>query len=148
MENFENSKRQFPPKRSNPNVCGFDVLPDGGGLELLAALGEWRDKTLPLMKRMPTLDDNLAHASLGIAGEAGEIVDAVKKLWAYDKPLDVDNVVEEAGDLLFYLLALLDMVGVSLEEVVAGNTAKLAKRYPNGYSNEAAQARADKQQIA
>jgi NTP pyrophosphatase (non-canonical NTP hydrolase) len=90
--------------------------------------------------------EGLAHAALGIAGEAGEIVDAVKKTWIYDKALDLENVKEEAGDLLFYLVAIGKLCGFSLEDAMRYNMAKLAKRYPSGYTNEAAIARADKQE--
>lgn len=43
----------------------------------------------------------LIHAILGIAGETGELTDVVKKHILYNKPLDVVNVKEECGDLLF-----------------------------------------------
>jgi hypothetical protein len=45
----------------------------------------------------------LMHATFGISGEAGELLDAVKKHIIYGKPLDRENVVEELGDLEFYL---------------------------------------------
>lgn len=133
------------PGELHNTAPGYKVLPAGEGLELLAALNAWREYTLPLMKRMPTFRDNLMHAGAGVAGEAGELVDAIKKHWAYNKPLDTTNIMEEAGDLLFYLFALLDMCDLSLEEVIDANTVKLRRRYPAGYSDKAAQARADKQ---
>lgn len=127
---------------------GLQVFPESQGLELLAALAVWRDKTMPLAKDMGSTRNELLHAVLGVAGEAGELADAIKKHWAYEKPLDINHVREEAGDLLFYLMLLLDECGVSLASVFEQNTAKLARRYPSGYSNAAAQARADKQEDA
>jgi NTP pyrophosphatase (non-canonical NTP hydrolase) len=86
----------------------------------------------------------LLHASLGICGEGGELADAIKKNVYYEKDLDLENVLEECGDLLFYIQAMLDECGYTIEQAVEHNIAKLNKRYPQGYSNKAAQERADK----
>ncbi len=86
----------------------------------------------------------LAHAVMGISGEAGELLDAIKKHVIYGKPLDRDNVVEEIGDLMFYVTALMNELVIMEEEVVLKNVEKLNKRYSEGYSDAAAIARADK----
>ena len=63
----------------------------------------------------------------------------------YQKPLDVENVKEELGDLLFYMSNLMQSVGLSFEEVLQHNVDKLSVRYSSGkYSNTQAQERADK----
>lgn len=85
------------------------------------------------------------HAAAGIAGEAGEIIDAVKKTWIYGQPLDTENILEECGDTLFYVVALLLEHGFSLDDAMHYNMFKLSKRYPDGYSDAAAIERADKQ---
>ena len=87
----------------------------------------------------------LLHAAVGVAGEAGELLDQVKKHWIYNKDLDHENILEECGDLLFYTTAVLIHSGWSLEEAMVHNMEKLAKRYPQGYTDEAARERADKQ---
>lgn len=98
-----------------------------------------------LMKDMGATTLNILHAAVGIAGEAGELLDAVKKHWAYEKPLDRENVIEELGDLEFYMQALRNQLGVPREYIVTQNMNKLSKRYAAGvYSNAQAQARADK----
>ncbi len=97
-----------------------------------------------LMKPMPNAVDDLMHAAVGIAGEAGELLDAVKKQWVYNKPLDMVNMVEELGDLEFYMEALRQNLGLSREVILLQNIEKLKHRYPDGYSDAAAQARADK----
>ena len=43
---------------------------------------------------------------VGVSGEAGELLDAVKKAVIYRKPLDLENVIEELGDLEFYMEGL------------------------------------------
>lgn len=86
----------------------------------------------------------LLHSVMGLSGEVGETTDAVKKHILYNKPLDVDNIKEEAGDILWYLALLLDEVGTSFEEVMQMNHDKLEKRYPSGFTEKAAVERADK----
>ena len=114
---------------------------------------EYRDFVKSRMKSMDTLQDDLLHMTLGIAGESGELVDAVKKYWAYGKPLNVNNVIEELGDLLFYIQGMLSTVTrqgalspETLEDLMITNMDKLSKRYPTGYSDAAAIARADKEE--
>lgn len=84
------------------------------------------------------------HMVLGIAGEAGELVDAIKKHVIYNKPLDLENVVEELGDIEWYMEGLRASIGVTREQVLAYNIEKLNKRYPAKYSDNDAQNRADK----
>jgi len=106
---------------------------------------DYSDFVAALFKDMgsPTLD--LLHAAVGIAGEAGELLDAVKKHWAYEKPLDRENVIEELGDLEFYMQALRNNIGVPRSFIIQKNQEKLSKRYASlHYSNQAAVARADK----
>ena len=89
---------------------------------------------------------NLVHLALGISGEAGELLDAIKKHTMYNKPLDIENVKEELGDLFFYLTGLMDALFLDQREVLLANVRKLSARYPeNRYSNEAAIARRDKE---
>lgn len=89
---------------------------------------------------------DLLHMAVGVAGEAGELLDAVKKATIYNKPLDRENMIEELGDLEFYMSRVRQLIGVSRDEVLAQNYAKLSKRYAEGqYSNKQAQERADKE---
>lgn len=88
----------------------------------------------------------MIHAALGLAGETGETVDVVKKHVLYNKELDVTKIIEECGDVLYYMEVLLDTVGSSIDEARQGNFEKLSKRYSAGsYSDAQAKARADKQ---
>ena len=86
------------------------------------------------------------HMAVGASGEAGELLDGIKKWVVYEKELDRENIVEELGDLEFYLEGLRAGLGITREETLAHNITKLGKRYEGlQYSNEAAQLRADKQ---
>ncbi len=85
------------------------------------------------------------HMAVGVSGESGELLDAVKKAAIYGKPIDRENVVEELGDLEFYMEGLRQGLGITREETLQANVAKLGARYAAGkYSDKAAIARADK----
>ena len=89
---------------------------------------------------------DLNHMAVGVCGEAGELSDAIKKFTHYNKPLDLENVIEELGDLEFFMAGIRQALGIRRETTIAHNTAKLLKRYEAGsFSNAQAQARADKQ---
>lgn len=88
---------------------------------------------------------DMIHAILGISGECGELLDAIKKHVIYGKKLDMENMREEMGDLHFYLAHLHAITGISEEDAKAANMAKLAKRYPGyNYTDNRAKKRADK----
>ena len=87
---------------------------------------------------------HFVHMALGIAGEAGELVDAIKKAAIYNKALDVVNVIEELGDLEWYMEGLRASLGITREQVLQANITKLNIRYPEQYTDQAAVDRADK----
>lgn len=98
-----------------------------------------------IVKGLAADSAHLLHMVVGVCGEAGELLDAVKKHVIYGKTLDMDNVVEELGDLEFYLEGIRAALGVSRQTTLSANISKLAVRYNKGvYSDEAAQLRADK----
>ena len=99
-----------------------------------------------LQQEMTPTKAHLNHMVIGLAGEVGEIADCIKKYTMYRKALDVDNLKEEIGDLLFYMIGICNELNIDLFECMALNQAKLAERYQNHvYSDQAAIERADKQ---
>ena len=74
---------------------------------------------------------DMIHASLGIGGESGEILDIVKKHAFYGKPLDRMKLLEEIGDLLWYVNLLINDADSDFSEVFEMNIRKLEARYPN-----------------
>lgn len=89
---------------------------------------------------------HLLHMAVGIAGEAGELLDAIKKATIYNKDLDIDNVIEELGDLEFYMQGLRQHLQIHRDDTLEANMRKLGKRYHSGsYSDSQAQQRADKE---
>lgn len=80
----------------------------------------------------------LIHYVLGVGTEAGELQDALKKSLIYGKELDKTNLVEEAGDILWYLSRLLSALGSSFEEAMYKNNAKLKARFGEKFTEFAA----------
>lgn len=87
----------------------------------------------------------LACYALGVAGEAGEVADMVKKHLGHGHELDRDKLIKELGDVLWYVAGLAHLLDVPLSHVAFQNVLKLEKRYPNGFSHEASKARVDEQ---
>jgi NTP pyrophosphatase (non-canonical NTP hydrolase) len=83
----------------------------------------------------------LLHGSCGIATEAGELLDALKKHIFYGKETDTVNVVEEVGDLMWYCAIILDELGVEFEDVMEKNINKLKARYGEKFSEASATTR-------
>lgn len=77
-----------------------------------------------------------SHMLMGIQGESGEVADLFKKHFHQGHDLSVEEVVEELGDVMFYIANLCNVMGISLQEVCERNIIKLMKRYPEGFSVE------------
>jgi NTP pyrophosphatase (non-canonical NTP hydrolase) len=88
-------------------------------------------------------DQRLLDATAGLAEEAGEALGLVRKHAFMHHELDVVRLVTELGDALWCLTAAAGALGVWLDEIAAVNLAKLSRRYPEGYSDEASNARKD-----
>jgi NTP pyrophosphatase (non-canonical NTP hydrolase) len=86
---------------------------------------------------------HLLHMAIGIVGEAGEILEAVVA-HIDGQELDMENCVEELGDLEFYMEGFRASLGITRNGTLSENITKLTKRYGEKYSDEAAQNRADK----
>jgi NTP pyrophosphatase (non-canonical NTP hydrolase) len=84
-------------------------------------------------------DDPLLQKSIwvmGIAGEAGEIVEKWKKAIAYRQGKFTkeqhEDFIKEFGDVIWYIAVLADSLGLSLDEVMKLNVKKLADRHKRG----------------
>ena len=83
----------------------------------------------------------LSYLALGLAGEAGEFADAVKKLVrevgqrdddAYYREMKLhvrDKLIDELGDVLWYLNKLTTFFGLTIEDLMIANTVKLHERW-------------------
>lgn len=89
------------------------------------------------------IETKLSLGGLGIAGEAGEVADLIKKNLHHGKPLDRDKLLKELGDVRWYMEYLMLAVGTTMEEVENLNIEKCLARYPNGFNFADAAARRD-----
>ena len=83
-----------------------------------------------------TFERQIMHGILGIASESGELSDNLKRHMYYGQELDVPNIMEECGDLMWYIALLCRTCGKSLEEVMEANIEKLRRRFPEGFTEE------------
>lgn len=81
---------------------------------------------------------NNLHMVMGMETEVGEIMDGFKKNLAYNKPIDMVNMKEEIGDLMWYVAGFCRFNDIDLEQVLKTNIAKLKARYPEKFTEEAA----------
>ena len=82
-------------------------------------------------------DSELAYLGLGLAGEAGEVVEIIKKHFSGSKPLDderTEKLKNEIGDVMWYLAALCDGLGFDMGQIAQINIDKLRKRHGDTYS--------------
>lgn len=86
---------------------------------------------------------NLSNVGLGLAGEAGEVADMIKKHLHQGHPLDRDKFIKELGDLAWYLALGCTVIGEPMEKVLQANIDKLLKRYPDGFDPERSMHRAE-----
>lgn len=88
-------------------------------------------------------DIMLVWNALGLAGEAGEVADTIKKAVFHQHGVDREELIKELGDVLWYVAALCTKLDVSLAEVMTRNIEKLKRRYPDGYSSGDSKKRVD-----
>lgn len=85
----------------------------------------------------------LVNYALGMAGEAGEAADIVKKHVFHGHALDKEKLVKEIGDVLWYCAATAKTLAVLMSQVMDENNEKLKKRFPDGFSSQDSIARRD-----
>lgn len=72
--------------------------------------------------------------ALGLVGEAGEVVDDIKKRVFHERNVPIAHTAEELGDVMWYVANIATSYGLSLEEIIEQNVAKLTERYPQMYT--------------
>lgn len=77
----------------------------------------------------------------GLAGEAGEAVDLLKKHLGHNHDLDLNKLEKELGDCLWYIAQIANKFGLTLENIVNVNLIKLKERYPEGFTEHASRYR-------
>lgn len=84
----------------------------------------------------PNRGENFVYPALGLAGEAGEVADKLKKVIRDNGGQLTDEVraavAKELGDVMWYVAVLADELGYDLETVGMNNLEKLASRQSRG----------------
>ena len=135
-----NSKtNQMDTKRQ---TAGFQGPEEKYSTAMQAAMNEWKRKNFSDFDNYQkvasiTRTDSLhmplpVYLSLGLAGETGEAVEKIKKLYR-DKggvlgDEDRDALRKELGDILWYLGQLAAVCGISLTDIVGVNIEKFLDR--------------------
>jgi NTP pyrophosphatase (non-canonical NTP hydrolase) len=94
-----------------------------------------------LFKKTGDVTPRIEHAVFGIVTEAGELMDSLKRAKIYNQKLDKINLIEEAGDVMWYLAILSDALNVTFEDIWDKNIRKLRARFPEKYSHTKAKKR-------
>ena len=97
-----------------------------------------------IVEEMTPNKAHLLHMAGCMCEEAGEVFGAIKKFIFYNKPLNRKAVIEELGDLEFYMEGLRQGLDITRGEVLEANMEKLGERYKGTYSDQKAIERSDK----
>ena len=82
----------------------------------------------------PNRDDKeLLISACGLAGEAGEVVELIKKYVGHGKTPSPTRISEELGDVLWYVADIASRYDLNLDGIAANNIKKLRQRYPDGF---------------
>lgn len=83
--------------------------------------------------KYPNRGNSVVYPAVGLAGEAGEVANEIKKYIRDDHHRLTDErrskIIDEMGDVLWYLNALAFEIGSTLEDVAKRNIAKLDQRH-------------------
>jgi NTP pyrophosphatase (non-canonical NTP hydrolase) len=85
-----------------------------------------------------------SNMCMGLAGEIGEVIDIMKKHIYQGKELDITDVIEEIGDVLWYIANFCNVNNITMDECMESNIKKLRERFPNGFTIKDANERKDK----
>ena len=84
----------------------------------------------------PNIGDNLSYPSLGLAGEAGEVCEKVKKLYRDDEGIlsneRRDAIKKELGDVLWYVANVAAECKLEMCDIAQANIDKLFSRKERG----------------
>lgn len=97
---------------------------------------EYQKEALRTASGMSKEYPHILNGLMGLNGEAGECIDILKKTEFQGHDFDPMKMVDELGDVLWYVAQLATGLGVTLEYVAQHNVDKLLARYPDGFDSE------------
>lgn len=99
-------------------------------------INEYQTLAMTTLNKELTKKEVLINSVMGLNGEAGEVIDLVKKHLFHGHELKKDELIKELGDVAWYLAEAAYALDIDLETILAKNIEKLKKRYPEGFSKE------------
>lgn len=79
-------------------------------------------------------DADVVYLAGKLMCESAEVAEPILKLKYHQKPVALDDLRNELGDVLWYAAVLAAKLGLSLDDVAAGNVAKLRARHGEQYN--------------
>lgn len=73
------------------------------------------------------------NGALGLCGESGEVADLIKKAYMQGHVIDRDKILEELGDVCWYIAEMATALDLPMELILDNNITKLRRRYPDGF---------------
>lgn len=98
-------------------------------------INEYQRLALVTANKALSKREMLTNGVMGLCGEAGETIDLVKKHLFHGHELNRDKLLEELGDVAWYLAETCAALDADLESVLSANVEKLKKRYPEGFDS-------------
>ena len=133
--NFEMSKKCKKKCKRHPKKC--DGSCDKKKKKKKVTLKQYQAFVISLASpdSMKTVERKLGTSGLGLAGEAGEFADVIKKVLFHGMDLDEevhDRLVKELGDIMWYVAFAAETLQVDLQTILDKNVEKLSARYASG----------------
>lgn len=99
-------------------------------------INEYQTLAMTTLNKDLTKKEILVNSVMGLNGEAGEVIDIVKKHLFHGHELNKEELIKELGDVAWYLAEAAYALDIDLETILIKNIEKLKKRYPEGFSKE------------
>lgn len=99
-------------------------------------INEYQKLAMNSLNKDLTKKEVLVNSVMGLNGEAGEVIDLVKKHLFHGHELNKEELIKELGDVAWYLAEAAYALDIDLETILELNIEKLKKRYPEGFSTE------------
>ena len=117
----------------SPVVCPYLKEYEASEEHTRITPNEYQKQALTTQNPDVLKDLKIVEGVMGLAGEAGECVDIIKKKVFQGHELDKEHLAKELGDVAWYLAESADAIGYDLETIFLKNLNKLKKRYPEGF---------------
>lgn len=104
-------------------------------------MDDYQERCMKTAGVIESAGESLLAGAVCLAGEVGEFCNWVKKVVWHGHKLEREKIVDELGDILWYVARTARDQGIGLEEVARYNLEKLEKRYPDGFSHQASRER-------